>query len=609
MPDVPENTEPEQEAAPQSLIPETLPASRDELIELEGVLLSRFEELRAADATDEAVAEMTQIGEALPRVSAAIEAIDNRAQAAKSAADAVSAYQRTREARNAPAAEAPVEEAPAEEAPAEAAAPEAPAEPAPVDNTPSEVTVPDSPADLPEPIAASRTSAAQVASSAPAPEVPASTKQESKWYTSLTAGAEIPGISAASAFSSGKQIGEAVLRRTKALEQRTGSAQAMVAQAHLDLGETLHPQENAAVVTHKMLDAVELWRADQNRESTSALTAANGFCAPTETIYDLCEPETAEGLLSLPEIAITRGGIKFFPTPDMSCFDEFTFQFDSEEVKECPEKPCPEIPCPDPIEVEPGIIGACIQAGILQMHAFPEYVERYVRGILVRHQVLISKASLQQMEDGSELVAYDAALLGCQGFTAALLNAIEIQAEDLRGEYMLGTSERLVVILPLWVRGAIRADLANRMGVDLLSVSNERISGLLSDRGVQVQWVKNWQDECVGGPGTLRAYPETVRFLIFREGAWVRGLEPIIELDTMYDSELIRFNKFTRLFTEQAIMLANLCTRSRVIELPVCPNGATHQGCDVPCFQEECTPADVDCPVAPPCPPEPAPAP
>ena len=36
--------------------------------------------------------------------------------------------------------------------------------------------------------------------------------------------------------------------------------------------------------------------------------AAAGWCAPSETIYDLVETETLDGILDTPEMQTTRGG-------------------------------------------------------------------------------------------------------------------------------------------------------------------------------------------------------------------------------------------------------------------------------------------------------------
>lgn len=47
-----------------------------------------------------------------------------------------------------------------------------------------------------------------------------------------------------------------------------------------------------------------------------SLTAAGGWCAPSETLYDLCKLESTDGILSIPEIQVRRGGIRFTQGPD-----------------------------------------------------------------------------------------------------------------------------------------------------------------------------------------------------------------------------------------------------------------------------------------------------
>lgn len=583
MPDTPEDQ------TPAVQIPADLTGlTREQLVELEGQLLSRFETLRT-DSSAEAVAEMAQIAQALPQVGDQVDALDAQVQQAADATDAVGRYQ----SRATP----PAPPAPPEPAADTTAAP-------PADTTPADV-VPGTDLVVPETTAVAATAApgrvsiADIAARAPQAALPVGHRPQSRWFANITAGAEIPGMSASAEFASAAQFCEAIVNRTQALVRSNSSARddvqasATVARAHLpQLGEVITASESASFVTMRMMEAVDAWRSQRQRR---ALTADTGLCAPTETIWDLCDPYVADGMVTLPEIPITRGGIKHFPMPDLACFTNYSWEFGPDEL-ECMDKPCLEIPCPEPVEINPGVIGACLTAGILQTRAFPELVERYVRGVVTAHMMLISKRTLQQMEAGSEAVVYDDTIVGNSGFTAALLNSMEFQAEDLREDYLLAESEVLVVDIPRWVRSAIRADLANRPGVDLLDLDNAYIDRLFTERGFSPNWIKGWQNECVGAPGAQRAYPTTVKYLIYREGAWVRGLEPVIEFETMYDSVLLRQNKYTRLFTEQAIMLANLCTKSRVVTVPVCPNGATQIPVQIDCFAEACTPGTVVCP-------------
>lgn len=67
-----------------------------------------------------------------------------------------------------------------------------------------------------------------------------------------------------------------------------------------------------------------------SQEKVQAMVAAGGWCAPSETVYDLCQLESRDGLVSVPEIQLNRGGLRFTQGPDWAdifnstgfCFDE-----------------------------------------------------------------------------------------------------------------------------------------------------------------------------------------------------------------------------------------------------------------------------------------------
>lgn len=66
------------------------------------------------------------------------------------------------------------------------------------------------------------------------------------------------------------------------------------------------------------VDEVIRRAVDESRLPGGSLVAAGGWCAPSQVIYDLLEMESRDGLFSLPEIGITRGGIQFTPGPDFA---------------------------------------------------------------------------------------------------------------------------------------------------------------------------------------------------------------------------------------------------------------------------------------------------
>src|SRR5699024_721886 len=135
--------------------------------------------------------------------------------------------------------------------------------------------------------------------------------------------------------------------------------------------------------------------------------------------------------------------------PDMSDFNDALWGFCEDELIDGVEKPCAEVPCPDPEEVRACVEGACLTTGILTAKAFPEWVERYVRGTMVAHAIRISAATLAKMEEGSIPVVYgeDAPMLQGSAFTASLLNTVEHQVEELRAAYFLGGGDGHGVVL------------------------------------------------------------------------------------------------------------------------------------------------------------------
>ena len=62
---------------------------------------------------------------------------------------------------------------------------------------------------------------------------------------------------------------------------------------------------------------VMLYAGKESRLPGGSLTASGGWCAPSETLYDLCAGETTDGILRVPEVDVTRGGIKFTGRPGL----------------------------------------------------------------------------------------------------------------------------------------------------------------------------------------------------------------------------------------------------------------------------------------------------
>ncbi len=324
---------------------------------------------------------------------------------------------------------------------------------------------------------------------------------------------------------------------------------------------------------------------DQSRLPSGALTAA-GWCAPSEPMYDICTTASRDGLVSVPEVGVSRGGLLIPRTPSFAEFyDQIGFHFTEADAiagryapGENPgdpnvvgDKPCFEMPCPTWGDVRLEGDGLCLTADLITQRGYPEGLAWATENALIAHDHKISARRIQKMVAGSTVRTMTT---GTVGTAAPLLAAIEVRAEAIRYNGRLSRNTLLEGIFPFWVRGAIRQDLSVRLGVDLLEVDNARIDRWFAQRGIVPQYVYDWQML----PMDSITWPATVSFLMYEAGAWIGMVDDIITLNTVYDSTMLGQNKYTALFTEEAWNIAARCGESEVVTVPINSNGGTAAG-------------------------------
>lgn len=351
------------------------------------------------------------------------------------------------------------------------------------------------------------------------------------------------------------------------------------------------------IVTGENADEVMKRATDMSRLPGGSLVAA-GWCAPSEILYDLCSGASRDGLLSLPEIGINRGGIRWPVTPSFAdVYNDLTgFHFteaDAEGGKFTPgtnpgdpnvagPKPCFEVPCPVWDEARLEGNGLCITGDIIMQRGYPEALAWWLEQGLIAHDHRMSASDIAQLVAGSTPVVMANDTVGT---IAPLLAAIELQAEHIRYTGRLARGQVMEAVFPFWIRGAIRQDLSVRLGSgqDDLNITDAQVDAWFRSRGISPQFVYDWQALDQVAAGTFKQWPTTVQFLIYPAGTWVRGVDDIITMDNIYDSTLLGMNKFTALFTEEASLIAQRCFESRLVTVSVCSDGSTHAGVLLDC--------------------------
>lgn len=326
-------------------------------------------------------------------------------------------------------------------------------------------------------------------------------------------------------------------------------------------------------------------------DASGALVAAGGWCAPSETLYDFCAVPEASDLVSVPEITIRRGGVRWPIEPDLSAiFDSFEFFFTEPELEADPPplKECVEVPCPEEFEdLRLSALGYCVEAGILQNAGWPELIEWFIQSLAQEHLRAISRRTILDMVAGSTAVSVPADTQIAAG--SSILNSLELMAINLRLNKGYGRNAIIEGVAPSWLHAVIRADMANQQGVEVKTVTDAQIDGWFSARNISLQYVGDWQTRGVGQPGNLGTvqYPGAVQVLMYPAGTWFRALDNVIQFGTMYPRDLLQINRFTRFFTEDGYAIGKRCNDSLVVNIPICPNGGVGERLAITCNTPE----------------------
>lgn len=434
----------------------------------------------------------------------------------------------------------------------------------------------------------------RAAAAAPAPTASDSGRTDRVTHTVLAAG-DLPNYRAGQELTDSKAIAAAVHTGMSLVSrsQAPGVRQAL-ASIKRKAPDSLFYQSDA---DWTKVDAA----TDQRNLPGQSLTAAGGWCAPSEVMYDTCPiPVSRDGMVDLPTITANRGGIKYSQRPDFTAFWSLVgFEQTETDAIAGVEKPCFEIPCPDDLtECRMDIEGICLVQPLLTERGWPEKVEEFVEYALLAHAHRINARRIARMVD---LATYAITVPGpvrspadntlpSTGYTVddhgpgafeSLLSVLELQVEYFRYSMRLARNALLEGMAPFWLRGILRADISKKLGIDNRwgAGTDAALDRWFADRGVRIQWVYDWQDSmseqdptAFGGTPPTK-WPEEVSILLWEPGTYFALQQDVINLTGVYDRVDLQRNVYTRLFTEEGFAVCARCGRSMLITIPLCPNG------------------------------------
>ncbi len=415
--------------------------------------------------------------------------------------------------------------------------------------------------------ASSRTPARRVATLArkvARPQTPATNPSP----ITLTAAADVPNIAAGHRYDDLTAVGEAAISRLRGMPAPSGTGEREdlrmfgVASFSMDFPADLQINHSTADDMEVLYNAV-----DESRLPNGSLVAAGGWCAPSETLYDLCGGETTEGLVSVPEVQVNRGGIRYTSGPDFAAIYANTgfCQTEAQAIAGTA-KTCFEVPCPTFTEVRLDACGLCLKIPILTSVGYPELIQRWMSGSTIAHQHKMNAKVIGAMAAAATASSFT----GLGSTTGDTLEGLLLATDFIRQKYRLGMSASIEAVVPFWVKGAIIADLSRKNGVAPGDISDAAITAPFRSAGVNVQWVYDWQELAAND-----AYPATFDALIYPAGTFIKGVSDVISLQSVYDAASLAQNVYTGLFFEEGVLVAKMCFEAGLVTLPICNAGRT----------------------------------
>jgi len=335
------------------------------------------------------------------------------------------------------------------------------------------------------------------------------------------------------------------------------------------------------------------------RPGQDAMVASAGWCAPSETDYSVCLQISTDGMWNGPEVQARRGGVRHntgldFSTIFGTCvsggpYATGFFNLSEAEVESGVAKTCLEISCGSTTDTRLGVTGVCLTGNILANRGWPEYTEAFVRGAMAVSKHQINALQIAAIVAGSTAVTLTGnAPWATDGTVVSqVMSAVGLAVVDIKYALRAQQSSTFEVLMPFWILEQMRADWIRRNGrgsnrEDLILADTEIAAGFAA-RGARVQYLYDWQDAfatCAtsGSPGSstpITSLPTSLDFVVYPAGTWVRAVQNVITLNSIYDSTKLVSNQVTQLFTEDGWAMLQMCTTSRVYTVDICPSGLT----------------------------------
>lgn len=398
---------------------------------------------------------------------------------------------------------------------------------------------------------------------------------------SMHAATDVPGYNSGAEISDFEHLAAAMLDKWNNMPAPAGSGEGVdwrkfgLASIDKNIPEEFHvpehasPEQALAIMEHAA-------NADKVFGTGKSLVASGGWCTPSEVVYDLCVGETTDGIYTIPEVVVPRGGLKFTMGPDWSDIygsAGFFAQTEAQAISGTT-KASFEVTCPSWTDVRLDVVGFFLKAPVLTNAAYPELISRWLRGYLVAHQWKKAARRLSAIQTAlGSAVDVTALIAGATSYSGSLLYVLEFLATAERSKRRWSKTQPFEVILPEESLIDLRTDLGLRTGKPIAAVTDQMVLQEFAVRNLVPTFVRGWNDI---DTATAYAPAATTPFMLFKAGTFVEGTSNVLNLSTMYDAASLSTNIYTAAFFEEGQSIMKMCYGGVYGSVAsVCLNGRT----------------------------------
>lgn len=394
----------------------------------------------------------------------------------------------------------------------------------------------------------------------------------------LVASADAEGYQAGAAFADRHELADGMIRMANAVKRSRSSRKYIV--ASLEMEHPIELTEDPKANYEKLRD---LERQASQGDDFDALTAAGGFCAPETPLYGFFDEIEEDGLWTAPTVGAPRGKVAIPLSPDFQDITVGNEDWDASTAALWTEsddiavdsdddttwKTCFFVPCGTSASFQVDAAVTCLEYGNFVNKFWPEMVADTSAKTLKAHTHKVNARNIASVVAQADhtLPAID---LGDAGAIVQLLHNLEFSAQRQRDRFRMSTTARLEVLLPSWVRGALFNDAVARDSAVTFDKVLGWFDGVLSARGLNVQWLLDWQSIQEDSD-----YPAAVDGVMYAPGKLARLNEGRIDFGITRDTSSNRKNTFQQ-FMESLQGVAKIAKGITLIDnIPIYPTGGT----------------------------------